>query len=210
MSQKVSDNPDNSGTPASHMDPTATEKQQLRSRLLAARQAHGGRSEAAAAVVGRLHRLPELAVAAVVSGYAATRSEVDISPVLSDLLARKVTVCLPWVDGARLRLSVVRDLEADLAPGWRGVREPRPAIREPLTPTAVDVMLVPGLAFDAAGHRLGYGGGHFDRLLGRLRPGTPLVGVAFATQVVAQLPAASHDVPVSAVVTEEGVHRPRA
>lgn len=190
----------------------AERKTALRRRLLAARASLDAawRAQASAAIVATVQGLSEVAGARAALGYAAVGTEVDLDPLLAAWLAEGVAVHLPFVDGEDLGIAAVGDLAADCVPGWGGVREPDPATREPADPAELDVAVVPGVGFDPEGRRLGYGGGHFDRLLGRLPPGIPLVGVAFATQVVAQLPAASHDVPVSAVVTEEGVHRPRA
>lgn len=177
------------------------QKHLLRSRLLTVREAYGQLDDASEAVVRRLARLPELAAARVVSGYVATRSEVDIAGALRQLLAADAIVCLPWVDGDHLRLSAVTDLDQDLAPGWRGLSEPHPSRRRSVAPSTVDVVLAPGVGFDRAGHRLGYGGGHFDRLLGRLRRGTVVVGIALEEQVVTNVPTTEHDRPVDLVVT---------
>ena len=183
------------------------EKQRLRDRLLAARNAVGPMAEASAAVSARLARLPELAVVDTVLGYAATPREVSIDVAMDALLARDVTVCLPWVEGATLRVAAVASLDA-LAPGWRGVREPPPHERRPLRPSALDVLLVPGLGFDAAGNRLGYGGGHFDRLLARVRRGAVVIGVGLDEQICTVIPTSSHDRRVDVVVTPTRTFRP--
>lgn len=176
------------------------QKQTLRRRLLAARSSVADRSGAAAAVCRRLAVLPDLVASHVVAAYAAHGSEVDIDDALRALLSDGTIVCLPWVEGDRLGLGAVKDLDRDLAPGWQDVREPRPP-RDPVRPHAVDAVIVPGVGFDPLGHRLGYGGGHFDRLLAKLRRGVPVIGVAFDEQVVTQLPVAGHDLPVDVVVT---------
>lgn len=187
----------------------STAKAELRSRAQHARAALGAqhRAEASAAICARVLSLPEATASQVVAGYAATGAEVDIDPVLRQLLGIARTVALPWVDGSRIHMAAVADLEADLVPGWRGVREPRPGLRTPVPPAELDLAIVPGVAFDRAGTRLGYGGGHFDRYLARLRPGTPIVAVAFDTQVLDRLPAEPHDVAVHLVVTESEVLR---
>ena len=82
----------------------------------------------------------------------------------------------------------------------------QPTARAPLVPAdAIDVVLVPGLAFDRAGTRLGHGAGLYDRLLPRLRPGIPLVGVTIDTAVVAALPREAHDVPMTHLLTPSGL-----
>ena len=185
------------------------QKNLLREHLLAARNAAGGLAEASAAVSRRLLNLPELAGVRTLSGYAATAKEVAIDEALTGLLARGVTVCLPWVDGSSLGVAPVSSLD-DLQPGWRGVREPPPADRHALRPTALQALIVPGLGFDRAGNRLGYGGGHFDRLLAQVRSGTVVIGVGLDEQVVAAIPTDSHDHPVDVVVTPTSTIRPAA
>jgi len=195
------------------MTAAGQEKAALRARLRAARAALGDerRRVASAAVARRLADLPELAAARSVLGYAAGHTEVDLDPWLRGRLDRGDAVWLPWVDGPALRLGAVADLGA-LVPGWRGLREPPHDPGDPgADPAVVDAAVVPGLGWDAAGGRLGQGGGHVDRLLARLRPGVPVVGVGFAVQVVGPpgVPREPHDLPVDVVVTEDGVLRPR-
>ena len=180
-------------------DPVDESKQALRRRLLAARSSAGDRAAASAAVAGRLGALPDLVAARTVVGYAAHGTELSVDPALDVLLAAGVTVCLPWVDGPLLGLGAITDL-GDLAPGWRGLREPA-LPRRPVRPQAVDAVIAPGVGFDLHGNRLGYGGGHFDRLLARLRRGVPVIGVAFDEQVVDRVPVASHDLGVTVIVT---------
>lgn len=189
----------------------AERKAELRQRLLTARANLDAswRAQASTSIVATVRGLSEVAGVRAALGYAAVGTEVDLDPLLEAWLAEGVAVHLPFVDGEELGVAAVGDLAADCIPGWGGVREPDPAHREPADPGQLDVAVVPGVGFDPEGRRLGYGGGHFDRLLTCLPPATPIVGVAFATQVIAQLPAASHDVPVNVVVSEEGIHRPR-
>ena len=188
-------------------------KAALRSRVLAARAALPGdaRAAAAAAIRARLDALPRVRDARAVLGYAAFGAEVDLDPWLEERIAAGAGVFLPWVDGARLGIARIDDLRADLVPGWRGVREPRAIGRRPARPDRLEAVVVPGVAFDRGGGRLGYGGGHFDRLLAELRPGTPVVGVAFELQIVDGVPSEPHDRAVDIVVTEcviyYGCHR---
>lgn len=198
--------------PSSHRpaDPLGAAKSVARARALAARSrlSAGERRRAAARVRARLAALAELRGARTVLAYAAMPAELDLDAWLRRLLHDGVRVLLPRVDGDRLQIAPVGDLERDLAPGWRGVREPHgdvPAVR----PDAVGVAVVPGLAFDARGGRLGYGGGHFDRLLAELPAAVHVVGVAFDVQLTSRLPMARHDRRVDLVMTERRVLRGR-
>jgi len=177
-------------------------KAELRSRMRAARAAlpPAARLAAAAAVAETLGALDELGGAGPVLLYAAIGDELAVDQAIEALLARGVAVCLPRVDGDAVDVVPIQGLDG-LVPGWRGVREPPPGAAA-IPPGALRAAVVPGLAFDAQGNRLGYGGGHFDRLLAQLDPAAVVIGVAYDLQVVDALPAEAHDRPVRVVVTE--------
>jgi 5-formyltetrahydrofolate cyclo-ligase len=101
----------------------------------------------------------------------------------------------------------VRDRVADLVPGKWGIPEPREDLPE-VPPEAVDLVFVPGSAFDEEGRRCGYGGGFYDTFLPRTRAGTPWVALAFEAQLVKGINLEAHDLPVTAIVTERRVIRP--
>ena len=129
-------------------------------------------------------------------------SEWDTRPLLEAALAHGKVVALPRVNLQRrlLDLCLIGDPALDVAPGYRGIPEPRSHCT-PIDPSAIDWALVPGVAFDADGRRLGYGGGYYDRLLPRLRPDAHRIAGALDVQVVDRVPAAAHDLAVDAVVT---------
>lgn len=194
----------------SRSDPViGARKAALRTRMLAERAAlpTTTREMASAAITRRLSTLAELMSARSLLAYAAFGTEVDLRGYLAAFLDDGRRLYLPWVDGQALRVGEIRDLDEDLAPGWRGVPEPRPDRRRAADPGALDAVVAPGLAFDRNRQRLGYGGGHFDRLLAGVRPGTFVVGVAFDVQLVDAVPVEVHDVAVDAVVTESGIIR---
>lgn len=181
----------------------AARKRALRGSVRAARaeltaaQRHAGSST----VVDRLVRLRVMRRAREVVLYAAYGDEVDVVPLASSLRERGTSVCFPRV--AQDQLQVVACSPLQLRPGFRGLAEPDGPAR-PLD--RVDVVVVPGLAFDPSGVRLGQGGGHYDRLLGRLPASTVRIGVGFACQLVPHVPALPHDEPVDLVVTDRVVH----
>ena len=167
--------------------------------LPAARFAAAGRALAAG-----LAARPEWRGLRCLLGFAATRREPATAPVLAAALGAGVTVGLPRVVGTQLRFHRVDDL-AGLRPGYRGVAEPpasAPRLKVADLPAAT-LVLVPGAAFDGAGGRLGWGGGHYDRMLAQVRRGCPaalLVGVCMPEQLVAQVPRAPYDVAVDLVL----------
>jgi 5-formyltetrahydrofolate cyclo-ligase len=136
-------------------------------------------------------------------GYAPTGSEPDIFPFLEAALCAGQAVALPKCGPAagEMCFYYVDDLR-QLHPGAFGIREPAAARPVPARELAAALCLVPGLAFDEVGHRLGYGKGYYDRFL-RDEPAKSL-GICFSLLLQPRLPAAAHDRCVSVVLTEEG------
>lgn len=162
-------------------------------------------AQASQAVAERLLALPAYRDAREVAAYLPVKNEVDAAIVARQALA----------DGKRLLLPRCRDdapglldfgcvsCLTDVEPGRFGILEPRQAVCRPPEAFAPDLILVPGLAFDRLGRRLGFGGGYYDRLLALpLAARAFSVGLAFAFQFVDTLPADPWDRPVNAVVTE--------
>lgn len=183
------------------------DKRQIRRDVLALRDAMSDdvRAAASRAITTRLGTLPSVARARTLLGFASFGTEVQLDPLLHDAIARGVGVFLPWIERFSppdLQMSRVTDLERDLVPAKMGIREPDPEWRRPGRVDRLDVVIAPGVAFDPSGTRVGYGAGLYDRLLTRLRAGTPVVAVAFDVQVVDALPRLAHDVPVDAIVTQ--------
>lgn len=150
-------------------------------------------------ILAHVLALPELRAPSTVLGYVSIRSEVGTSALLEALAAAGHTVLLPRVEpdgGLTARIAT------GLQPGYRGIPEPT---GEPVAWSQISLALVPGLAFDAAGHRLGYGGGFFDRAL--LAFAGTIAGIGFACQLVDEVPAGDDDVDVDLVITETGVLR---
>lgn len=160
------------------------------------------RTAATAAIRERLAELAELTPAAVVLVYAAGATEVDVEAAAGDLRARGVTTLYPRVRGKDLDLVAVSD-PSELTVGHRDILEPAGPSDDP---TTVDAILVPGVAFDLRGGRLGQGGGHYDRLLPRIGDAVR-IGVAFACQIVPAVPRLGHDVAVDLLVTERSIQR---
>jgi len=180
-------------------------KRVLREHTLALRDALPAdvRGRAASAIASRIIALPSFAAARTVLLTLAFRSEWNTWPLFRAAIEAGKTVALPRVDKAArmLVLHAVIDPEEDIAPGYLGILEPRHACPV-IAPDIVDWVLVPGVAFDAAGRRLGYGGGFYDRLLPLLAPGATRVAGVFDFQLVPRVPAASHDLGVDTIVTE--------
>ena len=180
-------------------------KRGLRARILRERDATPAedRATASASIAALLLAREDFASSKTVLLTLPFGSEWDTRALLRAALAGAKTVALPRVNLATRMLDIcaITRIEHDAAPGYRGIPEPS-AHCELLGVASIDWVLVPGVAFDRAGHRIGYGGGYYDRLLPLLRADAHRVAGAFELQLVDHVPAASHDVAVDAVVTE--------
>jgi 5-formyltetrahydrofolate cyclo-ligase len=191
-------------------DELSTRKASLR-RLVLSRRARIAPDERAAAggrVAEAVAASGEFAHAGAVLGYASFGTELPTDPTMEAVLSAGKRLLLPYVDGQRLCAAAVASID-DLAPGYRGIREP--VARTPVELTVAGIVLVPGVAFDERGGRLGYGGGFYDGLLSEIPREIPRVGLCFEQQVVEDVPVGDDDEPVDIVITETRlIRRPPA
>ena len=177
----------------------------LRRRVLADRDAlpTAVRTGASAAIAARILERADFRAARTVLLTLPFGSEWDTVALMRAALAAGQTVAVPRVDKASrmLELHAIADPERDIVAGYRDIPEPLPACPRVARDT-IDFVLVPGVAFDRMGRRMGYGGGYYDRLLPLLSPRAVRVAGAFEVQLVDRVPAAPHDVAVDAIVTE--------
>lgn len=141
---------------------------------------------------------PEFVAATVVALYSPVRNEVFTEEIFTEARRCGKIVAYPRVRGALLEFVEVKERQ-ELETGAYGILEPCGVHVVPLA--ALELIVVPGVAFDLAGHRLGYGKGYYDRLLHECRG--LLVGLCFDFQLVEKLPAEAHDVRMNMVVTDE-------
>jgi len=153
-----------------------------------------------AAEIARHAEALEIPKGMIVGGYHALPDEADPALLLERLVALGCHVAFPRVAGKGLPLEFHRVPDGEvLAPGAFGIHEPLD-----IWPRAIPaLLLVPLLAFDASGHRLGYGGGFYDRTLALLQ--VPAIGVAYAGQEISSIPHQAHDRTLDMVLTEHGV-----
>jgi len=197
------------------LDQTEVEKRALRARVrkLIATLDPATRHEASIEACARVMRDDGFAAAHVVMLYMPLVSEVDVSSIAIRCFQTGRSVGVPRVDPARRDM---RPIEVESFDGAReggeggelpdmeldafGVRTPRAG--RPLVLDSIDLVVVPGLAFDSSGRRIGRGGGFYDRFLAKLPPRTRLIGIAFDAQIVDRVAVAPHDIRVDAVMTE--------
>jgi len=170
----------------------------------------GGRAALSRAIALDIVALGAYRRSRIVMAYVSFGSEFQTGDVIRHALEAGKTLVLPRINRATRALEMyeVREPARDLEPGGWGISEPRSDRCPRVELDIVDIVLVPGLAFDARGRRLGYGGGYYDRLLGGLTARPSLVAGAFEAQMVGAVPIGAHDVLMDIVVTEGGCYPP--
>ncbi|WP_369378365.1 5-formyltetrahydrofolate cyclo-ligase [Streptomyces sp. cg36] len=194
------------------MSDDAAEKALLRRELLGARRllTEDDVHAFAAALADRALGLPELAAAGAVAAYVSVGREPGTRALLDVLRARGVRVLLPVLQSDNDLDWAEYEGPDRLAPAGRGLLEPTGPRLGTAAVLGADTVLLPGLAVDARGMRLGRGGGSYDRVLARIDAAghdPARVVLLYANEVVARVPEEPHDHPVHAVVTPRGVTR---
>jgi 5-formyltetrahydrofolate cyclo-ligase len=186
-------------------------KQSIRKQVLAARAAvdPAERERLSAVITSSLIELPQLQRARCALAYLSFGHEFSTERLIAWLDTRGCALVLPRIDRAahRLELYHVRDTAVDTLSGVWGIREPDPSRCAPADIDAIDVIIVPGVAFTQAGDRLGYGGGYYDELLARWQRPPPRIAAAFDLQIVSELPTSALDQPVDVIVTQRAQFR---
>jgi 5-formyltetrahydrofolate cyclo-ligase len=161
------------------------------------------RQAAVAAIAAQKFPLP-IASGTIVSGFMPINTEINALPLMRKLAEAGAQLALPVVEGRGKPLTMrVWRWGEELGSGVWGIREPKPDAAR----VDPDILLVPLLAFDRAGNRLGYGGGYYDLTIAglRARKTTTAVGIAFAAQEVSRVPTTPRDARLDLVLTEREV-----
>ena len=184
-------------------------KAEIRARGLQYRRDLDNKDRRSEAACARLCDLPVYATAETVLVYLHIRSELRTTSLVTDLRRDGRKIVIPFCVGSDLNLFRFTD-PAELAVGTFGILEPLESLRglpEKLaSPEELDLLAVPGVAFDRRGGRVGHGRGYFDRLLRRIRPDAIALGLAFDCQVFDHVPMEPHDVPLEGLVTESATY----
>lgn len=180
-------------------------KRALRQQMHAIRESLDSEAckQASARIVGLFEKLPEFTDFRAFALFASMAGEPDTRPLFERIVGSGRQAFLPrCLDDGGLEFVRVEDWSA-LEPGRFGILEPVESLA-PTSASSIDLFLVPGLAFDRRGARLGRGGGYYDR---SLPPGCQAWGLAFESQWVKLVPNEAHDHPVNGVLTEAGLTR---
>jgi len=179
-------------------------KETLKARLALSAQEVARRS---AIILARLQTLEEYRRAVFLMTYVDIRNEVQTDGLIQASLAlgKQVAVPLTDVPARKLKPSLLLNFPEDLAPGPWGILEPAAGCFRPVEIQKIDLVIVPGVAFDERGNRVGYGGGFYDRFLPQTRPDTFWVAPAYELQIKPEIRPGPDDCPVHCLVTEKRV-----
>ncbi|QDV67847.1 5-formyltetrahydrofolate cyclo-ligase family protein [Rosistilla carotiformis] len=197
---------------ALHDDEIAERKNAIRAQAHANRQAQADKDAVSQRITDRLHRMPQYQSAATVMYYVDVRDEVRTRHALSAALASEQRIVVPFCVDGELQLFHLESM-AELETGMYKILEPRADLRDRaakrVAVAELDLVVVPGVAFDRSGGRTGQGKGYYDKLLEHAQAKTSLVSLAFECQMFPEIPVAAHDIAMDFVVTEAAVYAGR-
>lgn len=184
-----------------------SEKRMIREKVLSLRAALTEEERALKSLKIRdvVLNLEEFRQAHTVMLFLNFRDEVETTSLAEKVLESGKTLVLPRCAPKGVLIPAeVKDLKTDLEAGTWGIREPKKENLREVNPLDIDLLFMPGAAFDLNGNRLGYGGGYYDRFLERLRENIPKIALAFSCQIVDQVPVEPFDKTVDMLITENG------
>ena len=189
---------------------TETRKRQLRQRYLRHRGGQTDMQVFSRQICNRLTALPEYRSANTLSTYVSMPTEVQTLELITEAWNDGKKVTVPCCIENQLRMFHLESME-DLAPRTLGILEPRDELRRReerwLDVSRIDLFVVPGIAFDRSGGRLGYGKGYYDRLLADAQPSVPKIALALECQIIDRVPMTARDIFMDYVITEKTVYR---
>lgn len=160
-------------------------------------------------IVNRFIELPEYQAAHTIMFYVDVRDEVRTRQALPAAVASGKRIIVPYCVNGELDLFWLENME-ELELGMYRILEPKHELRsvesKRLQPTDLDLVMVPGVAFDRTGGRTGHGKGYYDKLLQHARLDAPLIALAFECQMFESIPVESHDIYMDKIVTEDAVY----
>lgn len=145
--------------------------------------------------------------AKTIMAYIDFRNEVQTEKIIKRAIAdgKRIVIPISIVETRQLLLSEIIDYDTELESGAYGILEPKQEYIRETDAKLVDMVLIPGVAFDERGFRIGYGAGYYDRFLERVRKDTTKIALAFELQMVEYAFEDSHDVPTEMIVTEDRI-----
>jgi len=139
--------------------------------------------------------------------YISFKSEARTREIINELFKRKKTVIVPLIDfkKEKIYLSHLKNFQKELVPNKFGVFQPSEEFFRPFNAKELDLVVVPGIAFDEKGNRIGFGKGYYDKFLSKLPKRIHVIGLAFEEQIGEKLACKKHDVPMHKIITEKRI-----
>ena len=173
------------------------------------RRAQSEKDSVSSIIVNRFMNLPEYHAAKTIMFYVDVRDEVRTRQALPDAVGSGKRIVVPYCVDGELELFWLENMD-ELELGMYRILEPKNELRivesKRLQPTDLDLVMVPGVAFDRNGGRTGHGKGYYDKLLQHARLDAPLIALAFECQMFEKIPAESHDIYMDKIVTQDAVY----
>lgn len=185
-------------------------KKAIREQAHANRRAQENKDGLSAEICAKFTALGAFAAARCVMVYIDVRAEVRTRHHLPKLLGGDQRIVVPYCVDDVLELFLLESMD-ELAIGMYKILEPKPELRDApgkrVDVKALDLIMVPGVAFDTRGARMGHGFGYYDKLLEHARPDTPLVALAFECQIFPEIPTQPHDIFMDRIITEQTIYQ---
>ena len=185
-------------------------KKQIREQAHANRKAQENKEPLSEAICEQFIAQEEFAAAQTVMVYIDVRTEVRTRQHLPKLLTGDKRIVVPYCVDGELELFLLEDME-ELSVGMYKILEPKEGLRgrpeKRIDVKGLDLIMVPGVAFDSRGARMGHGFGYYDKLLEHARPDAPLVALAFECQIFPEIPTQSHDIFMDKIITEKTIYQ---
>jgi 5-formyltetrahydrofolate cyclo-ligase len=185
-------------------------KKSIREQAHANRKAQENKDELSQIICRKFAELPEFARAKYILAYLDVRTEVRTRHYLATLLDSGRRIAVPYCVSDVLELFLLESMD-ELAIGMFKILEPKAELRElagkRVDIREIDLIMVPGVAFDRRGARMGHGFGYYDKLLEHARPDAPLVALAFECQIFREIPTQAHDIFMDKIITETAIYK---
>lgn len=184
-------------------------KKEIREQAHANRKEQPNKEELSRTICEHFVALPEYAAAKTVMFYVDVRTEVRTREYLPQVLGRGKRIVVPYCVDGELELFLLDSMD-ELAVGMYKILEPKAELRslpeKRVDVKELDLIMVPGVAFDRTGARMGHGFGYYDKLLEHARADAPLVALAFECQLFPEIPTAPHDIFMDKIITERAIY----
>lgn len=159
-------------------------------------------------IIEKLKKIPVYKTSKTIMLYLSFGNEVDSTKIIEDCFKDGKRVVMPYCRKSDMSITPteIKDIEMDLSENDMGYKQPKKDSLSPVDPSEIDLIIVPGIAFDRKGYRVGFGAGYYDRFLGKLNFELPTIGLAYDFQIIDSfIKMEDYDIPVDYVMTDQRI-----